>query len=315
MISPQKFTNDTISRLAVPKGRLEANADLSKSTWFRVGGPAEVMFWPVDLDDLSAFLQTKPDDIPITVIGVGSNLMIRDGGVPGVVIRLGENFSNIVVDDLDVTAGCGASNLRLANTMRERGIAGFEFLCGIPGSIGGAIRMNAGAYGSETKNIVQIVRALDGKGNVIEIPVSEMKYGYRCSKTPENFIFIDGCFRGVSGVLSEIADRMNSIRVERESVQPLKTLTSGSTFTNPPGYKAWELIDKAGCRGLVLGGAIVSEKHCNFFINTGLATAADIEGLGIEVCRRVFENSGIHLEWEIQRIGIEIPLAERQEIL
>jgi len=314
MMIAQNFKDDVISRLPSPKGRLEPNADLSKSTWFRVGGPAEVMFWPVDLNDLVTFLKKKPDDIPVTVIGIGSNLMVRDGGVPGVVIRLSKKFSGISINELEITAGCGVSNLRLANTARENGIAGFEFLCGIPGSVGGAIRMNAGAYGSEIKNITHMVRALDNKGNLIELSVNEMKYGYRHSKSPADLIFIDGCFKGTSGIFSQISDRMKSIWLEREIAQPLKTLTSGSTFINPPGVKAWELIDQAGCRGLERGGAMVSEKHCNFFINTGSATAADIEGLGIEVCRRVFESSGIKLKWEIQRIGIEVIPVKREEL-
>jgi UDP-N-acetylmuramate dehydrogenase len=311
MMSTLKFNDDLISRLSPTKGRMEANAELSKSTWFRVGGPAEVMFWPADLDDLMAFLKNKPEDVPVTVIGIGSNLMVRDGGVPGVVIRLGEVFNNISADGLEITAGGGVSNLRLANAARECGISGFEFLCGIPGSVGGAVRMNAGAYGSEIKDVVQHVRALDGKGNLIELSVAEMKYSYRHSEAPEELTFIDGCFKGTPGVTEEIADRMKAIRAERELTQPVKTPTGGSTFTNPAGVKAWELIDHAGCRGLMRGGAVVSEKHCNFLINTGSASAADLEGLGEEVRRRVFETSGIKLHWEIRRIGVAIdPIAQ-----
>ena len=301
-----KFSDGLYDRLPPVKGRMEANADLSKSTWFRVGGPAEIMFWPADLSDLMAFLQNVPEDVPVTIIGIGSNLIVRDGGVPGVVIRLSEVFTKISVDGLEITAGGGVSNLRLANAARECGITGFEFLCGIPGAVGGAIRMNAGAYGSETRDIVQRVRALDGKGNLIELSVEDMKYSYRHSDTPEDLIFIDGCFKGAPGVVADIADRMKEIRAEREQTQPVKTPTGGSTFTNPPGAKAWELIDQAGCRGLMRGGAVVSEKHCNFLINIGSATAADLEGLGEEVRRRVFEKSGVKLEWEIRRIGVTI---------
>ena len=304
MMAAPKFPDDLFPRLPATLGRIETNADLSKSTWFRVGGPAEVMFWPSDLNDLMNFLQNKPDDVPITIIGIGSNLMVRDGGVPGVVIRLSEVFTKISVEGLEITAGGGVSNLRLANAARECGIAGFEFLCGIPGAVGGAVRMNAGAYGSETKDIVQRVRALDVKGNLIELSVAEMKYSYRHSEAPADLIFIDASFKGEPGNTREIADRMNEIRAERALTQPVKTPTGGSTFTNPPGAKAWELIDQAGCRGLMRGGAIVSEKHCNFLINTGSATAADLEGLGEEVRRRVFESSGIQLEWEIRRIGV-----------
>jgi UDP-N-acetylmuramate dehydrogenase len=304
MMAAPKFPDDLFPRLPATLGRIETNADLSKSTWFRVGGPAEVMFWPADLNDLMNFLQNKPDDVPITIIGIGSNLMVRDGGVPGVVIRFSEVFTKISVEGLEITAGGGVSNLRLANAARECGIAGFEFLCGIPGAVGGAVRMNAGAYGSETKDIVQRVRALDVKGNLIELSVAEMKYSYRHSEAPADLIFIDASFKGEPGNTREIADRMKEIRAERALTQPVKTPTGGSTFTNPPGAKAWELIDQAGCRGLMRGGAIVSEKHCNFLINTGSATAADLEGLGEEVRRRVFESSGIQLEWEIRRIGV-----------
>ena len=300
------FADGLFERLPPVRGRIETNADLSKSTWFRVGGPAEVMFWPADLRDLAEFLQDKPEDVPVNIIGIGSNLMVRDGGVPGVVIRLGDVFTKISVDRLEITAGGGVSNLRLANAASECGITGFEFLCGIPGAVGGAIRMNAGAYGSETKDIVQHVRALDGTGNIVELTVGEMKYGYRHSQAPDDLIFIDGCFKGVPGNFSDIADRMKEIRSERELSQPVKTPTGGSTFTNPPGATAWELIDQAGCRGLMRGGAIVSEKHCNFLINTGYASAADLEGLGEEVRRRVFEKSGIKLHWEIRRVGVPI---------
>ena len=304
MMAAPSFSDGLLAKLPAVKGRLKANADLSKSTWFRVGGPAEVMFQPRDLDDLVNFLTDKPDDVPMTVIGIGSNLMVRDGGVPGVVIRLGEVFTDIFVDGLEITAGGGVSNLRLANAARDAGIKGFEFLTGIPGAVGGALRMNAGAYGAETKDIVQSVKAIDEHGQIVDLTVADMKFSYRHSDAPDDLIFIEGRFKGETGTPAGIGARMKSIRAQREQSQPIKTPTSGSTFTNPPDAKAWELIDQAGCRGLMRGGAVISEKHCNFLINTGSATAADLEGLGEEVRRRVFETSGVKLEWEIRRIGV-----------
>ena len=299
-----KFSNDLIGQLPPLRGRIEPNIDLSKSTWFRVGGPAEVMFWPADVDDLIMFLQEKPDTVPVTVIGIGSNLMIRDGGVPGVVVRLSKIFSEISITGMEIIAGGGLSNFRLANIARKHEISGLEFLCGIPGTVGGSIRMNAGAYGFEIKDILQSVKALDEKGNLIDLSVSELKYSYRHSDIKKELIFIGGCFRGSPAAIVKITDRMRAIKEERESTQPVKTPTGGSTFVNPPGYKAWELIDAAGCRGLIRGGAVVSEKHCNFLVNLGSASAADLEGLGEEVRYRVFENSGIKLDWEIQRLGV-----------
>ena len=304
MMAAPSFQDGLIAKLPPVKGRLEENAELAKSTWFRVGGPAEVMFQPRDLDDLTDFLTHKPVDIPITAIGIGSNLMVRDGGVPGVVIRLGEVFTDIAVDDLEIVAGGGVSNLRLANAARDAGIKGFEFLTGIPGAVGGALRMNAGAYGAETKDIVQSVKAIDERGAIIELSLADMKFSYRHSAAPADLIFVEGRFKGEAGTPAGIGARMKSIRAQREQSQPIKTPTGGSTFTNPPDAKAWELIDQAGCRGLMRGGAVVSEKHCNFLINAGSATAADLEGLGEEVRRRVFETSGVKLEWEIRRIGV-----------
>ncbi len=304
MMAAPSFSDGLLAKLPAVKGRLKENADLAKSTWFRVGGPAEVMFQPRDLDDLVNFLTDKPDDVPMTVIVIGSNLMVRDGGVPGVVIRLGEVFTDISVDELEITAGGGVSNLRLANAARDAGIKGFEFLTGIPGAVGGALRMNAGAYGAETKNIVQSVKAIDEHGQIVDLTVADMKFSYRHSDAPDDLIFIEGRFKGETGTPAGIGARMKSIRAQREQSQPIKTPTSGSTFTNPPDAKAWELIDQAGCRGLMRGGAVVSEKHCNFLINTGSATAADLEGLGEEVRHRVFETSGVKLEWEIRRIGV-----------
>jgi len=299
-----KFSDDLIRQLPSSRGRIEANVSLSKSTWFRVGGPAEVMFWPADLDDLITFLQNKPDAVPVTMIGIGSNLMVRDGGIPGVVIRLGKTFEEVSIRGMEIIAGGGLSNLRLANFARNYEISGFEFLCGIPGTVGGSIRMNAGAYGFEIKDILQRVKALDKKGNLKDLSVSELKYSYRHSNLKKDLIYIGGYFKGSPAAAIKIAERMTVIRQEREFSQPVKMPTGGSTFVNPPGYKAWELIDAAGCRGLMRGGAIVSEKHCNFLINTGSASSADLEGLGEEVRRRVFEGCGIKLDWEIQRLGV-----------
>jgi UDP-N-acetylmuramate dehydrogenase len=299
-----KFSDDLIRQLPSSRGRIEANVSLSKSTWFRVGGPAEVMFWPADLDDLITFLQNKPDAVPVTMIGIGSNLMVRDGGIPGVVIRLGKIFEEVSIRGMEIIAGGGLSNLRLANFARNYEISGFEFLCGIPGTVGGSIRMNAGAYGFEIKDILQRVTALDKKGNLKDLSVSELKYSYRHSNLKKDLIYIGGYFKGSPAAAIKIAERMTVIRQKREFTQPVKMQTGGSTFVNPPGYKAWELIDAAGCRGLMRGGAIVSEKHCNFLINTGSASSADLEGLGEEVRRRVFEGCGIKLDWEIQRLGV-----------
>jgi UDP-N-acetylmuramate dehydrogenase len=299
-----KFSDDLIRQLPSSRGRIEANVSLSKSTWFRVGGPAEVMFWPADLDDLITFLQNKPDAVPVTMIGIGSNLMVRDGGIPGVVIRLGKIFEEVSIRGMEIIAGGGLSNLRLANFARNYEISGFEFLCGIPGTVGGSIRMNAGAYGFEIKDILQRVKALDKKGNLKDLSVSELKYSYRHSNLKKDLIYIGGYFKGSPAAAIKIAERMTVIRQKREFTQPVKMQTGGSTFVNPPGYKAWELIDAAGCRGLMRGGAIVSEKHCNFLINTGSASSADLEGLGEEVRRRVFEGCGIKLDWEIQRLGV-----------
>ena len=257
-----KFSDDLIRQLPSSRGRIESNVNLSKSTWFRVGGPAEVMFWPADPDDLIMFLQNKPDVIPVTMIGIGSNLMVRDGGIPGVVIRLGKIFEEVSISGVEIIAGGGLSNLRLANFARNHEISGFEFLCGIPGTVGGSIKMNAGAYGFEIQDILQGVTALDKKGNLIDLSVSELKYSYRHSNIEKDLIYIGGYFKGSPAAAAKIAERMTVIRQEREFTQPVKMPTGGSTFVNPPGYKAWELIDAAGCRGLMRGGAVVSENKC-----------------------------------------------------
>ena len=297
-----------IERLPQVRGRLEADAPLARFTWFKVGGPADALFQPEDADDLVAFLAGKPADVPVTVIGTASNVIIRDGGIEGVVVRLGRGFAGIEVEGDVITAGAGANDLNVARRALEAGLSGLEFLAGIPGAIGGALRMNAGAYGREIKDVIIDVDALDAAGNRHRLGLPELGLGYRRSIVPKDWIFTAAKLRGVAGDKDEIARRMDDIQTEREKTQPVKTPTGGSTFRNPPqsvsgGAKAWELIEKAGCRGLIRGGARVSDQHCNFLINTGDATAADLEGLGEEVRRRVFEDSGVTLEWEIQRFG------------
>jgi UDP-N-acetylmuramate dehydrogenase len=296
-----------IQRLPSVRGRLTEAASIGPMTWFRVGGPAEVLFRPADRDDLAAFLADKPDDVPVTVIGVGSNLLIRDGGVPGVVIRLGRGFSEISVipgESPRVVAGAGALDLTVAMTARDAGVSGLAFLSGIPGTIGGALRMNAGAYGSEMKDVTETADALDSKGGLHRLSLAELGFSYRHSAVAEDWIFLSAVLHGTKGDPAVIAAEIAEIQAQRESTQPIRTRTGGSTFANPPGAKAWELIDRAGCRGLKRGGAMVSEKHCNFLVNTGDATAEDIECLGEEVRRRVEHHCGVVLEWEIRRIGI-----------
>jgi UDP-N-acetylmuramate dehydrogenase len=262
------------------------------------------LFKPADLEDLSHFLAAKPADVPVTVIGVGSNLLVRDGGVPGVVIRLGRSFAQIACEGTLVRAGAAALDLTVAITAGEAGIGGLEFLSGVPGTIGGALRMNAGAYGSEMKDVTRLAQALDPAGRLHLLSLSDLDFAYRRSGVPEGWIFVGATLDGRPGEPAAIAQRMAEIRQKREESQPLRSRTGGSTFANPPTHKAWELIDRAGCRGLAIGGAQVSSKHCNFLINTGTATAADLEALGEEVWRRVLLTSGIELHWEIRRIGI-----------
>lgn len=310
MMPARKPTPPLIQRLPAVRGRYSENAVLANTTWFRVGGPAEVMFRPADLDDLADFLARRPADVPVTAIGVGSNLLVRDGGVPGVVIRLGRAFADIRAEGDCVIAGAGALDLNVAHVAAEAGIAGLEFLCGVPGTIGGALRMNAGAYGAEVKDVIVWAKALDPRGRRYCLTPDRLGLSYRHCGVPEGWLFTQARFQGRRGDKAAIARRMAEIQAERADSQPVRARTGGSTFANPKGHKAWELIDRAGCRGIKRGGAVVSEKHCNFLINTGDATAADIEGLGEEVRRRVFETSGITLEWEIRRIGVPAgPLA------
>jgi UDP-N-acetylmuramate dehydrogenase len=298
-----------IDRLPKVRGRLTADAPLAQVTWFRVGGPAEILFRPADVEDLGSFLAAKPKDVPVTVIGVASNLLVRDGGIKGVVIRLGRGFVEITTEAETVTTGAGALDLNVAITAREAGIAGLEFLSGIPGTVGGGLRMNAGAYGSEFKDVLQSAVALDSKGARHELAPADLKLSYRHCGLPEDWIFVAARFAGATGDPLAIARRMNEIQSAREESQPIRSRTGGSTFANPPGRKAWELIDAAGCRGLKRGGAMVSEKHANFLINTGDATAADLEALGEEVRARVLAASGVALDWEIRRVGAPLEAA------
>lgn len=304
MAATRSSSRSWIDRLPPLKGRLSFDADLSRITWFRVGGPAEIMFRPADLEDLRAFLAAKPDDVPVTVIGVGSNLLVRDGGVPGVVVRLGKGFADITVNGSLIQAGAATPDLYVARAARDAGIGGLEFLCGVPGTVGGALRMNAGAYGSEVKAVLRRAWAVDPAGNVHELAGAEMGLSYRHCDVPESWIFTEAEFQGQPDDPVRIADRMAEIGDVRLDSQPIRSRTGGSTFANPPGGKAWQLIEAAGCRGLRIGGAMVSEQHCNFLINTGSASGADIEALGEEVRRRVREISGIDLRWEIRRIGV-----------
>ncbi len=276
---------------------------LASLTWFRVGGPAEVLFRPADPHDLAAFIAAKPSDLAVTVIGVASNLLIRDGGIAGVAVRLGRGFADIAVEGQDIVAGAGALDRNVALSAQQAGIGGLEFLYGVPGTIGGGLRMNAGAYGSEFKDVVIEVQAIDPAGALHRLTGAELGLSYRHCALPENWIFVGARLHGRAGDPTEIGTRMAEIEAARAASQPIRARTGGSTFANPTGHQAWELIDRAGCRGLLRGGAQVSEKHANFLINTGNATAADLEGLGEEVRRRVHARFGITLDWEIRRVG------------
>lgn len=290
------------SPLPALRGRVQAGAPLAPQTWFRVGGPAEWLVRPADADDLVTLLREMPAEMPLTVLGAASNLIIRDGGLKGVVVKLARGFSEIVVEADGVIAGAAALDVTLAEYAAAAGLSGLEFLCGIPGAIGGAVFMNAGAYGAEVKDVLDWAEIATPEG-VKRLSNAELGFTYRHSQLPEGCVVIKARFRAQPGDSSAVTARMNEIRAAREASQPVRARTGGSTFKNPPGQKAWALIDAAGCRGLTLGGAQVSEKHCNFLLNLGTATAADIEELGEEVRRRVHESSGIMLEWEIRRVG------------
>jgi UDP-N-acetylmuramate dehydrogenase len=287
------------------RGSLAHGAPLKDLVWFRAGGPAEVLFRPADADDLAAFLAAKPADLRVSVIGVGSNLLVRDGGIPGAVVRLSSAFGKIETDGMRVRAGAAALDGAVARAAADAGIAGLEFLRGVPGTIGGALKMNAGCYGKEIKDVFVEAVAIDGKGNKIRLSSTDMAFEYRKAKgAADDLIFIEAVLEGTKDDPAAIRARMEELSANREASQPIKSKTGGSTFKNPPGHKAWQLIDQAGCRGLKIGGAQVSEKHTNFLINTGDATAAELEALGEEVRKRVLEKSGVTLEWEIKRVGV-----------
>jgi UDP-N-acetylmuramate dehydrogenase len=285
-------------------GAYAQNAKLKDLVWFRAGGNAEVLFRPANNEDLAAFLRAKPADVPLSVIGVGSNLLVRDGGIKGVVLRLPGAFGKVAVEGTRVRAGAAALDGAVARAAAEAGIGGLEFLRGIPGTVGGALRMNAGCYGKEIKDVLVEATAMDGKGNTLKLTAADMNFTYRKAQVPDDLIFLEALFQGVKDDPAIVKARMGALVEQRESTQPVRAKTGGSTFKNPPGHKAWELIDRAGCRGLTHGDAQVSEKHCNFLINTGAATAADIEALGEDVRARVKAMSGVELEWEIKRVGV-----------
>ena len=292
-----------IDRLPVMRGRMTADAALAPYTWFRVGGAAEVLYVPADADDLADFLADKPDDVPVTIIGVGSNLLVRDGGIDGVVIRLGRAFGQIDVEGMQVRAGAAALDSAVARAAARAGIDGLSFYRGIPGAIGGAVTMNAGCYGTETCDVLVSTDIILPNGSMTTVLAEDLAMTYRNGNLPEGAIVLSATFQGRSGDPAAIEAQMNEITAAREDSQPVKSRTGGSTFKNPDGQKSWQLIDAAGCRGLRVGGAMVSEKHCNFLIADDGAPAADIEALGEEVRRRVMEGAGVDLHWEIRRIG------------
>lgn len=301
------------SRLPPARGRIEANAPLAAQSWFRTGGAAEFLFRPLDENDLAGFLAALPDDIPVCVIGVASNLLIRDGGIPGVTVKLGPQFAQIRIDGTKISAGAAALDINVARTAAQAGIGGLEFMAGIPGSIGGGLRMNAGAYGAEFRDCMIEATALDRKGKRHVLTNKDCGFSYRHSDVPDDWIFLDAAFQGRPGDPAAITARIKEIQDKRAGTQPIREKTGGSTFANPADadligvpadlHKAWQLIEGAGCRGLRAGGAMMSEQHCNFMINTGNASAADLENLGEEVRRRVQEKYDIELRWEIVRIG------------
>lgn len=285
------------------RGRVQRDAPLGPATWFRVGGPAEVLVRPADVDDLLLLLRDLPEDVPLTVIGAASNMIVRDGGVAGVVVRLARGFGEIAVEADGIVAGAAALDVTVAETAAAHAFGGLEFLVGIPGTIGGAVAMNAGAYGTEVKDVLDWAEVATS-GGLVRLTAADLRFAYRRAELPARAVVIRARLRAAPGDAAAIAARLNEIRAARETTQPVRARTGGSTFKNPPGpRKAWELIDAAGCRGLMRGGAQVSEKHCNFLLNTGGASAADIEALGEEVRARVRAATGIELEWEIRRIG------------
>jgi UDP-N-acetylmuramate dehydrogenase len=297
-----------MSHLKLPdvRGRLTYDAPLGAMTWFGVGGPAEALFKPADKQDLIDFVKNCPKNVPLTVIGVASNLIIRDGGIPGVVIRLPRDCAEIKAEGTAVTAGAGALDLNVALTAARANIAGLEYLSGVPGTIGGALRMNAGAYGTETKDVLVFAEVLFRDGTVKNMTAAEMGMSYRHNSLPGDVIFLGCTLQGIAGDQAAIEQKMNEIKTKRAESQPIKSKTGGSTFANPEGNSAWKLVDAAGCRGLKVGGAQMSEMHANFMINTGGATAADLERLGEKVREKVYEATGVMLRWEIKRIGVPL---------
>jgi len=305
-VQPQSgLASELAAHLPELRGRLKAGAMLADLTWFRVGGPAEVLYSPGDEVDLAYFMANIPPEVPVTVVGLGSNLLVRDGGIGGVVIRLGKGFGDIKIEEGSrLRAGAAVPDVKVARAAADAGIAGLSFYRGIPGCVGGALRMNGGAHGRETKEVVIEARAVDRQGRVHVLLVAELHYAYRHCGAPEDLVFTEALFQGEPGDPAAILAEMHDIAAYREQAQPIKSRTGGSTFKNPLGHKAWQLIDAAGCRGLSVGDAKVSEMHCNFLINEGKATGADLEALGETVRARVKAESGIELEWEIKRLGV-----------
>ncbi len=292
-----------IERLPPVRGRITEGARLANAMWFRVGGPAEILFEPADADDLATFLRGRPRNVPVTVLGVGSNVLVRDGGIAGVVVRLGRPFAEIACAGTDIRTGAGAMDATVARACRDAGIAGLEFLSGIPGTLGGALRMNAGAYDGEIGDVIVSAAALDPEGARHELDPDALGYGYRSCAVPPGWIFVAAHLRGRRDTRAAIAARMARIAAARQETQPVRSRSGGCTFKNPPDEAAWALIDRAGCRGLRIGAAQISELHANFLINTGGAGAAELESLGEEIRRRVEDRTGVVLEWEIERLG------------
>lgn len=305
MVLPAPQRSESLTeRLPAVRGKYRENASLAETTWFRVGGAADVLFKPADVQDLADFLQAKPADVPVTVLGVGSNVIVRDGGIDGVVIRLGRGFTDMTVEGDELVVGAACLDVHVAQFAAEAGRAGLEFLVGIPGTIGGALAMNAGAYGREMVDVLVAAEAVSmDTGELRWFDCDELHYSYRHCGLEGGWVFTRARLKSAAGDTQEILQRMQAISDAREASQPVRSRTGGSTFRNPDGHKAWELIDAAGCRGMMVEGAEVSQKHCNFLINTGTATAQSLETLGEAVRQRVKDHSGIELMWEIKRIG------------
>lgn len=306
MMGGASFTPGLAARLPQLRGRLTPNAPIGRATWFHVGGPAEIMFKPADVEDLCAFMAGRPQDVPITVIGVASNLLVRDGGIPGVVIKLDRSFATVKANGTSIDAGAAAMDIEVARLAARYGIGDLEFLSGIPGTMGGGVVINAGAYGSSFADVLVHADMVLPDGTTKRLSNKDFGFSYRNSKSPADAVVVSARVQGTESDSSTITARLAEVRANREKTQPIRARTGGSTFKNPAHVRAWELIDKAGCRGMIRGGAQVSEQHCNFIVNNGDATAAHIEGLGEDVRRRVTEATGETLEWEIQRVGVTL---------